>query len=393
MTPARAISGGIAATFLGIGLQRFAYSPLLPAMIDAHWLGPGAGGALGAANLGGYLFGALFAPAVGRAAGVRLALRAAALVEAVAFALCAWRGGLVWFLPWRVVAGFAGGVLMVLAGPAVQAVVPARMRGFAAGLTFMGVGLGIVAGAVAVPLLLPHGLAATWAALAAIAVLITILAWTAWPDVPPPPHRPGGWIGGRIGGRDGGEMLAAYALASVAATAHMLWWPDFIARGLGRGTAAGAAFWLLYGLAAVAGPALCGRLADRLGVAVALVVTLTAQAIALALPLALPPGAGASVALAASAVLAGATAIGTTGLVLTRAREIAGEGAPGLWSLASAAFGAAQTATGFLFAWMFVTLGGAAGGHRPLFGVSLAAGLGALALVVLSLRRSARQAA
>ncbi len=389
MRPARAIAGGIAAIFLGIGLQRFAYSPLLPAMIDAHWLGPGAGGVLGAANLGGYLFGALFAPAVGRAVGVQRALRAAALVEAVAFALCAWRGGLVWFLPWRVVAGFAGGVLMVLAGPAVQAVVPARMRGFAAGLTFMGVGLGIVAGAVAVPLLLPYGLAATWRALAAIALVVAALAWTAWPDVPPPPRRPGGWIGGRIGGRDGVEMLAAYGLASVAATAHMLWWPDFVARGLGRGTAAGAAFWLLYGLAAIAGPALCGRLADRLGVATALVVTLTAQAIALALPLVLPPGVGAGAVLAASATLAGATAIGTTGLVLTRAREIAGDGAPGLWSLASASFGAAQTATGFLFAWMFAALGS----HRPLFGLSLAAGVAALVLVALSLRRSARQAA
>ena len=82
MTPAtraaaRLMLAGASATFLGVGMQRFAYSLLLPAMIAARWLGPGAAGALGAANLGGYLIGALLGPLLGQRLGLIATLRAA----------------------------------------------------------------------------------------------------------------------------------------------------------------------------------------------------------------------------------------------------------------------------------------------------------------------------
>src|SRR5437764_10896023 len=100
------MAAGCSATLLGIGLARFGYSPLLPAMVQAGWLGAGAAGALGAANLGGYLVGALAATSIGRRLGVVRALRLAMLLTAAAFAFCAIRGSLLWFLPWRVLAGF-----------------------------------------------------------------------------------------------------------------------------------------------------------------------------------------------------------------------------------------------------------------------------------------------
>ena len=49
---------GWAALFSGLGLARFAFTPLLPAMIEAGWFSPGGGAAQGAANLAGYLLGA-----------------------------------------------------------------------------------------------------------------------------------------------------------------------------------------------------------------------------------------------------------------------------------------------------------------------------------------------
>src|SRR6478609_4761345 len=48
-TPWRAISAGLCATLVGIGLARFAYTPLLPAIIDAHWFSASAATYLGAA--------------------------------------------------------------------------------------------------------------------------------------------------------------------------------------------------------------------------------------------------------------------------------------------------------------------------------------------------------
>lgn len=375
-----AILGGVAATFLGVGLQRFAYSPLLPAMIAAHWVGAGAGGALAGANLGGYLLGALAAPMLGRMLGVRPALRLAMLGVAVCFALCAWPGGFWWLLPWRVLAGLVGGVLMVLAGPAVQVIVPLRLRGLASGLTFVGVGLGIMAGAGVVPALLPSGLSAAWLALAVTSLAIAGLAWWAWPrDLPPPAAAARTQKGANAGQLDGVEkratawlLITVYALAATASSAHMFWWPDFIARGLGWGAKSGAFFWLLYGFAGVAGTALCGRLADLFGTRRALLGALFAQAAALALPLFSISGP----ALLLSTFLAGSTIIGLTALVLIRAREIAGEGAARLWGINTAAFGAAQTAAGFLFAWVYAV----SGSHFPLFGIALIAALLAIPL-------------
>jgi predicted MFS family arabinose efflux permease len=374
-----AILGGVSATFLGVGLQRFAYSPLLPAMIAAHWVGAGAGGALAGANLGGYLLGALAAPMLGRLLGVRLALRLAMLGVTACFALCAWPGGFWWLLPWRVLAGVVGGVLMVLAGPAVQAIVPLRLRGLASGLTFVGVGLGIMAGAGVVPALLPSGLSAAWLALAATSLAIAGLAWWAWPPNLPPPAAAGTQRGINAERSDGVEkratawlLITVYALAATASSAHMFWWPDFIARGLGWGAKSGAWFWLLYGFAGIAGTVLCGRFADLFGTRRALLGALCAQAAAVALPLFRVTG----TALVLSTLLAGSTIIGLTALVLIRAREIAGEGAARLWGINTAAFGAAQTAAGFLFAWVYAV----SGSHFSLFGIALVAALLAIPL-------------
>ena len=57
----RPVLAGLCATLVGIGLARFAYTPLIPALIAAHWFSPSATVYLGAANLAGYLGGALLA--------------------------------------------------------------------------------------------------------------------------------------------------------------------------------------------------------------------------------------------------------------------------------------------------------------------------------------------
>lgn len=358
---------GVSATLLGVGLQRFAYAPLLPAMVQAAWLTPEAGGLAGAANFAGYLLGTAAAPAVGRRLGLRAALRAAMVLAALGLAACALRAGPAWFVSWRLVAGAAGGVLMILAGPAVQAVVPLARRVLAAGLMFMGVGAGILAGAALVPAVLPFGVAAAWAALAGAAALLTILSWPLWPDVPAPPRRAGGRLL-----RAAWWLVACYAATAVTATPHIVWWPDYVARGLGLGTGAGALSWLVYGVGALGGPPVLGRLADRVGLRAAFRMALAGQMLADALPLcsdALP-------ALAASALLASSTCIGLTALTLTRARDISEGTAPAIWRISTMAWAAAQMGSGFVLAWLYA----ASGSHLPLFALGAAAG--ALALVL-----------
>jgi len=358
------ILAGCCATLLGIGLQRFAYGPILPAMVQDGWLAVGPAGMLGGANLAGYLVGAFGAGMVARTFGVVWALRFSMLAAVAGFALCAINGGFLWFLPWRVLAGLTGGVLMVLAGPAVQAVVPAPMRNLASGMVITGVGLGIVVSALLVPALLPFGLPAAWLALAVAALILTAVSWTIWPDVPPPKPASRGGPPLPDGGR---RLLVIYGFAGFAATAHMVFWPDFIERGLGLGTEAGALGWLAYGIAAALGGVVFSRIADGLGTERAIVVALIVQVLSLILPLIwIGP-----VALGLSGIGAGMTVLGITALGLVRSRELGGEAASRLWRLATAIWGITTAVAGFFLAWLLAVTGS----HLPMFMMGLAVAL------------------
>src|SRR5262245_32214609 len=81
-------AAALCAMLVGIGLARLAYPPLMPALIEAGWFPPAEAAYLGAANLAGYLVGALIGrPLAARAAVVGL-LRSMMLVVALSFVAC-----------------------------------------------------------------------------------------------------------------------------------------------------------------------------------------------------------------------------------------------------------------------------------------------------------------
>ena len=71
--------GGAATLLLGMGLGRFSYTPLLPAIIQDGALSAAEAGYIGAFNLSGYLVGAMVTPILRR--------RAAGKVRAVLWML------------------------------------------------------------------------------------------------------------------------------------------------------------------------------------------------------------------------------------------------------------------------------------------------------------------
>ena len=179
----RMILAGLCANLVGVGLARFAYTPLIPALIAADWFSASAAVYLGAANLAGYLAGALSARPIALRTGATLALRGMMILAGMSFLACAFPLSFCWFLVWRFAAGISGGVLMALAAPAVLPQVPAPRRGLAGGSIFTGVGLGIAASGSLVPLLLHAGLAATWVGLGGLALLLTAVSWNGWPRI------------------------------------------------------------------------------------------------------------------------------------------------------------------------------------------------------------------
>ena len=376
VSAARATLAGLCGSLVGIGLARFAYTPLLPALITAGWFPSSQAAYLGAANLAGYLAGALGARPLARRAAPATVLRAMMVLVTAAFFACAAPISFWWFFAWRAAAGGAGGALMVLAAPTVLPHVPPGRRGLAGGAIFTGVGLGIAASGTVVPLLLRAGLTWTWIGLGVLSLLLTAVAWGGWPREAAPSAASG--TGRRA---PAGLVLRAlygeYALNAVGLVPHMVFLVDFVARGLGQGIHAGARYWVLFGIGAVAGPMLAGAAADRVGAGPALRGALMLQAAAVAMP-ALSTHAGA---LAPSAVVVGAAVPGVVPLVLARVQELVPgdpEGQRAAWSVTTLAFALGQAAGAYGFSFAF-----AAGASYPeLFATASVAIAGALVLDV-----------
>lgn len=348
---------GLCAVLIGIGLSRFAYTPLIPALIGEGWFGPADAAYLGAANLAGYLAGALFSQWMARRAPAVVVLRAMLVLATVAFFACAWPAGFLWYSLWRFAAGYAGGALMALAAPTALHAVPAARRGVAGGLIFTGVGLGIAVSGTLVPLLLLEGLTATWLGLGLLSLLLTFVAWGGWPvavaapssGIAPTRHR-------SVVALPLAALFVAYGLDAAGIVPHMVFLVDFVARGLGKGIAAGSAYWVVVGIGAATGAMTAGRLADRVGFTAALRLVLGLQAIAACLPaLSTAP-----LALGLSSLTIGAFVPGIVPLVLGRVHELLpgdAERQRAAWSRATVAFAIGQAVAGYGFSWLFAETG------------------------------------
>jgi predicted MFS family arabinose efflux permease len=156
---------------------------------------------------------------------------------------------------------------------------------------------------------------------------------------------------------------------------HMVFLVDFVARGLGEGVAAGAWYWVLFGLGAVAGPAVAGHVADRIGFALALRLALVAAAVLVGLIAV----SAATAALTVSSIVIGGFVPGSVVLVLGRARELVPDdlaGQQAAWSFATIAFALGQAGAAYGFSLLF------ARGHGYALFFALGAAAFALALAI-----------
>jgi MFS family permease len=348
----RATLAVFAATLLGIGLARFAYTPLIPAVIAAGWFSPADTAYLGAANLSGYIAGALLGRPLAARLGTVPVLRLMLLLATATFFASVAPVNFAWFFAWRFGAGFAGAVLMVLAAPSVLPHIPPGKRGLAGGIMFTGVGIGMIASGTLVPILIGRGLAVTWLTLGAMAAVLTALAWTGWPHSAPAraattsaPRSP----------RALKALYAVYGLAAVGLVPHMLFLVDFVARGLNQGIAVGARYWVVFGVGAMLGPVTTGLLAV----------------------------ASDPVSLVASSLVIGAFTPGIAQLVLGRLQELAPDDRlrRSGWTVATIAFALGQAASAYAMSYLFARH---PGDYALLFGLGAAAVVAALVIELIA---------
>jgi predicted MFS family arabinose efflux permease len=172
-------------TAAALGLARFAYGLLVPAMRAELGWSLAKAGTLTTANSLGYLVGAIAVAPVARRLTETGTFRLGMVVTAVTLAATGATGNYPVLLLARTVAGVSGALVFISGG--VLASRAAAGRGSAMPLTiyFAGAGLGIAVSGFVIPPLLSHHAGRwplAWVGLGVAAALATVLSWTAAAD-------------------------------------------------------------------------------------------------------------------------------------------------------------------------------------------------------------------
>ena len=370
------IFAGLCASLVSIGLARFAYTPLIPSLIQAHWFSASDVVYLGAANLVGYLIGALIGRPLAQRTSNTTALRLMMLAVTLSFFACGFPLSVSWFFGWRLLSGVAGGAIMVLVAATVLPHVPASRRGLASGAIFLGIGLGIAGSGTIVPPLLSLGLQQTWFGLGLLSLLLTVASWFGWPS--DSHHATATALDNTSSTPTDSRvylLFAQYAFMAAGLVPAMVFLVDYVARGLGAGSHIGALIWVMYGVGAIIGPVSYGFLADQLGAKQSIRLVLVMQAIAVGL---LSLSSSFAV-LALLAVILGSFPPGIVPLALARVHELIPQHhqQQTAWSRATVSFATFQAIAGFAYSALFNASGG---DHALLFVIAAGAIVVALLL-------------
>ena len=178
---ARVLIAGIASLLLTLGIARFAYTPLLPLMLEQTDLNISGGGWLAAFNYTGYLIGALIASRVRELRTKDRLYRFYLLLAVATTALMAWTENIwIWaFL--RLLSGMSSSGGMLLASALILNWLMRHRHRAELGIHFMGIGAGIALVALAVMWMqsLQYDWGLQWELLAAVGLVLAYIAW-AW---------------------------------------------------------------------------------------------------------------------------------------------------------------------------------------------------------------------
>ncbi|MEU7876654.1 YbfB/YjiJ family MFS transporter [Microbispora bryophytorum] len=334
-TPARRETRQAARLALGtasaLGLARFAYGLLLPAMREElHWSLAEAG-AMSAANGLGYLLGALVTAVVVRRLGTAATFRWGMVLTALALAVTATSDAYPVLLAARAAAGVAGATVFVTGGVIASRLAARAASGSPITVYFAGAGLGIVVGGAGIP---PLGdcLHLAWAGLGLAAGLAALLSWTAAKagEDAQPGEDPQAATAGRVHVRPLWGIAVAYLLFATGYITYITFLSAYLAD---RHAPLGQVVltWTALGLAVVAAPALWSRpTAQWPGTrALAALLGLLGGGAALAMAAPAPP------VILASAILYGATFMGVPAAVTAL---IKANTPPADWTATLAAF-------------------------------------------------------
>lgn len=169
---------GILGLFIGVGVARFAYTSLLPSMLDDTTLSLTFSGVLASTNYIGYLLGALFAVFIKdintKIKYFRLGL-VLCIVSTIIMGITAHE---LWLITSRVVAGFGAAMTLVVGAAIVMVKLNLKDKTKAMGIYFSGIAIALAAADIIARLILiSYSWQTSWLVLALSATLVAPYAW------------------------------------------------------------------------------------------------------------------------------------------------------------------------------------------------------------------------
>jgi predicted MFS family arabinose efflux permease len=285
MQPDRSLAlafGGLAAIAAAIGIGRFVYTPILPAMMSALGWSKSDAGLVASANLLGYFAGAMLAGRPFAIARPRFWLLAALAISAASTAAMGLPSDVASFVGLRFIGGIASAFVIVCSATLVLDRLSLSGRRSLSAIQFAGVGFGIMISAIAVSSMLAWGAGwrSLWIGTGSLAMLAAVAAALLIPpadDVgvsmkPEPAGAPPSGIGAMILAYGlfgfGYIITATFLVAMVRLTEEVRVLEPWV--------------WTLFGLAAIPSVTVWNWLGKRIGILSAFAAACAVEAVGVA---------------------------------------------------------------------------------------------------------------
>lgn len=336
-TPIRLALAGLIALAAAMGVGRFVYTPILPAMVADLRLTTAEAGLIASANFAGYLAGALYCALRPPGRSRRSLVIAALAVSALSTGAMALTASLPLMMALRLVGGVASAFVLVLLSAMVLERLAAAGKSSLSGVHFAGVGVGIAVSAAVVSGLAVsgYGWRAQWLASGLVALMAAATVVLLLPRERSSSDASGNPVQGS--GRGLSALVLAYGLFGFGyiITATFL---VALVRSSAEVRHFELAVWLIVGLAAAPSTAFWTWVGRRIGVFRAYAIASLIAASGVAASVLWLSAAGVFIA----SVFLGGTFMGLTALGLIGARTLSGGDVSRTLALTTAAFGLGQ---------------------------------------------------
>ena len=345
--PIYATIAGFSLFAISICLTRFAYGPLVPSLIDTHWLTKTEAGYLGAFNGFGYIIGCLIALWLPQFTGIRLLMRSSLVLAVIGIGMCSWNFGFAWLSLGRFLAGFSAAALMIHSTALLMKYFQEKTKDLFLGFAISGGGVAIVIICLVLPFFINNGPSGGWLLEAIITLLFAAIAW---PFISMAPHQrePSSHsMQALVPKRKRLVMLTtiAYSLMSVGAVPHTLFLADYMHRDLGLSISDSITLFAIFGLGFLVGAIYVGMLIRLFGTRLSLCISYIIGVTAIAMVLL----SDSIIIVASSSFLIGVFLSGSAGLSSIRTLEAVGLSRhPHFWGFMTLGFGVGMAAGSYV---------------------------------------------